>query len=178
MSALAGKVAVVTGAGRGTGRAHCQGLADAGADVIAVDAAAAADDLTRTAAALQNQGRRCVTGIADVRDRDDLSKAIDAGVAALGGLDIVVANAGIHTQGAPAWELTSEVWQETLDVNLTGVWHTVKAAIPHLRTGGAIVIISSTNGLRGTAGTAHYTASKHEIGRASCRERAYKSQKV
>ncbi|RAV03216.1 mycofactocin-coupled SDR family oxidoreductase [Mycolicibacter senuensis] len=163
MPNLAGRVAVVTGAARGTGRAHCLRLADAGADVIAVDSAAAVDDLAGTADALADNGRRCFTGIADVRDLHAVTEVIDAGVAALGGLDVVVANAGIHTPGAPAWELTSEVWQAALDVNVTGVWHTVKAAVPHLRSGGAIVIISSTNGLRGTADTAHYTASKHAV---------------
>jgi SDR family mycofactocin-dependent oxidoreductase len=163
MPKLAGKVAVVTGAARGTGRAHCERLADAGADVIAVDTAGASDDLVDTAAALAGCGRRCFIATADVRDLPAVTEAIDAGVAALGGLDVVVANAGIHAVGAPTWELTSEVWQEALDVNVTGVWHTVKAATPHLSAGGAIVIISSTNGLRGTANTAHYTASKHAV---------------
>ncbi|MEB3030288.1 mycofactocin-coupled SDR family oxidoreductase [[Mycobacterium] nativiensis] len=163
MANLADKVAVVTGAARGTGRAHCERLADAGADVIAVDTAAAVDDLAGTAAALAERGRRCFTSTADVRDFHAVSEAIDAGVAALGGLDVAVANAGIHVPGAPAWELTREVWQEALDVNVTGVWHTVKAAAPHLRAGGAIVIISSTNGIRGTANSAHYTASKHAV---------------
>lgn len=163
MPNLVDKVAVVTGAARGTGRAHCERLAEAGADVIAVDTAAAADDLVGTASVLAERGRRCFTATADVRNLPALTEAIDAGVAALGGLDIVVANAGIHTAGAPAWELTTEVWHEALDVNVTGVWHTVKAAAPHLSAGGAIVIISSTNGLRGTANTAHYTASKHAV---------------
>jgi NAD(P)-dependent dehydrogenase (short-subunit alcohol dehydrogenase family) len=77
---------------------------------------------------------------------------------------VIVANAGIHTPGAPTWELTEEAWQHTLDVNLTGVWHTIKAALGHLGDdGGSIVIISSTNGLRGTANTAHYTSSKHAV---------------
>lgn len=163
MANLAGKVALVTGAARGTGRAHCERLADAGADVIAVDTSNGVDDLARTAAALERIGRRCFTGTADVRDLDALSTALDAGSAALGGLDIVVANAGIHTPDAPTWELTSEAWQTTLDVNLTGVWHTVKAAVPHLGPGASIVIIGSTSALRGPANSAHYTASKHAV---------------
>ncbi|MGB5795523.1 MAG: mycofactocin-coupled SDR family oxidoreductase [Mycolicibacter algericus] len=163
MPNLADKVAVVTGAARGTGRAHCEHLADAGADVIAIDAATSVDDLASTAAALVERGRRCFTGTADVRNLPAVTEAIDAGAAALGGLDIVVANAGIHAPGASVWELTSEVWQEALDVNVTGVWHTVKAAVQHMGAGGAIVIIGSTNGLRGTAKTAHYTASKHAV---------------
>jgi NAD(P)-dependent dehydrogenase (short-subunit alcohol dehydrogenase family) len=85
-------------------------------------------------------------------------------VSELGPLDIVVANAGIHAAGAPTWEITEEAWRHTLDINLTGVWHTSKAAVPHLSPGGgSVIIISSTNGLRGTANTAHYTASKHAV---------------
>ncbi|OBF13638.1 mycofactocin-coupled SDR family oxidoreductase [Mycobacterium sp. ACS4331] len=164
MWGLAGRVAVVTGAGRGTGRAHCEQLAEAGADIIAVDSPAAADDLEATAASVRARGRRCVVGVADVRDIDALTAAVAAGVAEVGPLHVVVANAGIHAPGAPTWELTSQAWQDTLDINLTGVWHTVKAAVPHIGPGGgSVVIISSTNGIRGTANTAHYTASKHAV---------------
>jgi SDR family mycofactocin-dependent oxidoreductase len=163
MSGLLDKVVIVTGAGRGTGRAHCERFADEGADVIALDVSAAADELRDTATEVEKRGRRCVTGLADVTDFDGMSAAIDSGVAELGRLDVIVANAGIHTAGAPTWELTEEAWRRTLDVNLTGVWHTVKAAVGHLGDGGSIVIISSTNGLRGTANTAHYTSSKHAV---------------
>jgi SDR family mycofactocin-dependent oxidoreductase len=164
MSGLLDKVAVITGAARGTGRVHCERLADEGTDLIALDIPAAATDLEVTAAEVEKRGRRCVTGLADVCDFDALTAAVGAGVAELGRLDIVVANAGIHTAGAPAWELTEDVWRNTLDVNLTGVWHTVKATVGHLgEVGGSVVIISSTNGLRGTANTAHYTASKHAV---------------
>jgi SDR family mycofactocin-dependent oxidoreductase len=163
-SGLLGKVVMITGAARGTGRAHCERFADEGADVIALDVAAFADDLDRTAALVRKRGRRCVVGLADVRDVDALTSAVNAGVAELGRLDVIVANAGVHTAGAPTWELTPQAWQHTLDVNLTGVWHTVKAGVPKLGDeGGSIVIISSTNGLRGTANTAHYTASKHAV---------------
>jgi SDR family mycofactocin-dependent oxidoreductase len=164
MSGLLDKVVVVTGAARGTGRTHCERFADEGADVIALDVSPAADELHDTATEVEKRGRRCVTGLADVTDFDGLSAAIDAGVAELGRLDVVVANAGIHTAGAPTWELTELAWHHTIGVNLTGVWHTVKAASSHLSDeGGSIVIISSTNGLRGTANTAHYTASKHAV---------------
>ncbi|MCF6390865.1 mycofactocin-coupled SDR family oxidoreductase [Mycobacterium sp. MBM] len=163
MPDLGGNVAVVTGAARGTGRVHCERLADAGADVIAVDTGDPSA-LAGTAAAVTSRGRRCVSGEADVRDLGALQAVVAAGVAALGGLDIVVANAGIHIAGAPTWELSAQTWADTLDVNLTGVWHTVKATVGHLRpAGGSIVIIGSTNGLRGTANTAHYSASKHAI---------------
>ncbi len=164
MTGLADKVVVVTGAARGTGRVHCQRFADEGADVIALDVAALADELRCTATEVESRGRRCVTGPADVDDLDAVTAAIDAGVAGLGRLDVVVANAGIHLPGAPAWELDPAVWQRTLDVNLTGVWHTAKAGVPHIGDrGGSVVIISSTNGIRGTANTAHYTASKHAV---------------
>jgi SDR family mycofactocin-dependent oxidoreductase len=168
MTGLLDKVVVVTGAARGTGRVHCQRFADEGADVIALDGPAAADELRGTATEVENRGRRCAIGSADVTDLAAVTAAVDAGVAELGRLDVVIANAGIHLPGAPAWELDPRDWQRTLDINLTGVWHTVKAAVPHMfdregADGGSVVIISSTNGLRGTANTAHYTASKHAV---------------
>jgi SDR family mycofactocin-dependent oxidoreductase len=164
MSGLLDRVVLVTGAGRGTGRAHCERFADAGADVIAIDIASTATDLGVTAAEVEKRGRRCVTGLADVCNLEALTAAVAAGVVDLGRLDVVVANAGIHPPGARTWELTEDVWQRTLDVNLTGVWHTVKAGVPHIgESGGSVVIISSTNGLRGTVNTAHYTASKHAV---------------
>ncbi|AEV74763.1 dehydrogenase of unknown specificity, short-chain alcohol dehydrogenase like protein [Mycolicibacterium rhodesiae NBB3] len=164
MSGLVDKVVVVTGAAKGTGRVHCQRFADEGANVIALDTVELADGLQGTATLVRDRGRRCVAATADVRDAEGVSAAIDAAVGELGRLDVVVANAGVHTGGAPVWELTDETWQHTLDINLTGVWHTVKSAVPHIgEGGGSVVIISSTNGLRGTANTAHYTASKHAL---------------
>jgi NAD(P)-dependent dehydrogenase (short-subunit alcohol dehydrogenase family) len=164
MSGLLDKVVVVTGAAQGTGRAHCVRFADEGADVIAIDIPSAATDLGVTAAEVEKRGRQCVTGLADVCDFEALTAAVDAGVADLRRLDVVVANAGIHAPGAATWEITEDAWQRTLDVNFTGVWHTVKAGVPHIGgSGGSVVIISSTNGLRGTANTAHYTASKHAV---------------
>ena len=164
MARLAGKVAVVTGAARGSGRSHCERMAEEGADIIALDVADAADDLRDLALVVQGRGRRCVSAHADVRSFEAVSAGVARGVAQLGPLDIVVANAGLHAAGAPTWEIAEDDWQRTLDVNVTGVWHTVKAAVPHLRpTGGSIVIVGSTSGLRGTANTAHYTASKHAV---------------
>lgn len=176
MSGLRGKVVLVTGAGGGTGRVHCERFADAGANVLALDRPEAADGLRETAAGVVHRGRRAVTALADVSDLDEVTSVIDAGVAELGRLDVIVANAGIHTVGGPAWQISARDWQRTLDVNLTGVWHTVRAGVPHIGNGGAsgdggdggdgggaIVIISSTNGIRGTAGSAHYTASKHAV---------------
>jgi len=164
MTGLVGKVVVVTGAAKGTGRVHCERFADEGADVIALDAEAAADELRSTAMEVENRGRRCATGLADVSELEAMTAAIDDGAAELGRLDVVVANAGVHLPGAPAWELDPQVWQRTLDINLTGVWHTVRASVPHMvNRGGSVVIISSTSGLRGLPNTAHYTASKHAV---------------
>jgi SDR family mycofactocin-dependent oxidoreductase len=164
MTGLLDKVVVVTGAAKGTGRVHCQRFADEGADVIALDVAALADELADTAREVESRGRRCVRGFADVSDLAAVTSAVDGGVAELGRLDVVIANAGIHVPGGPAWELDPQVWQRTLDINLTGVWHTVRASVPHIGAdGGSIVLISSTNGLRGTPNTAHYTASKHAV---------------
>ena len=161
---LVGKVAVVTGAGRGTGRTHCARMAEEGADIIALDVADATADLAGTAELVRAQGRRCVTAVADVRDFDALDTAVAQAISELGPLDVVVANAGIHVAGAPSWEISEEDWQRTLEVNLTGVWHTVKACVPHIGpAGGSVIVISSTNGLRGTANTAAYTASKHAV---------------
>src|SRR6516225_8208331 len=99
MTGLLDKVVVVTGAARGTGRVHCQRFADAGADVIALDAPAAADDLRSTATEVESRGRRCVTGLAEVGDLAAVTAAVDAGVGGLGRLDVIVANTGIHIPG-------------------------------------------------------------------------------
>ncbi|WP_308257813.1 mycofactocin-coupled SDR family oxidoreductase [Pseudonocardia lacus] len=172
---MAGKVAFVTGAARGQGRAHALRLAQEGADIIAVDACAPIDtvdkyplatpaDLDETVAAVEGLDRRIVASVADVRDADGLAAALSAGVDQLGGLDTVVANAGIASYGM-SWELTERQWQEMLDVNLTGVWHTAKAAVPHLiaRGAGSMVFTSSIGGLKGIMQVAHYVAAKHAI---------------
>jgi SDR family mycofactocin-dependent oxidoreductase len=164
MTGLRDKVVLVTGASRGTGRVHCLRFAEEGADVIALDVAEAADELRSLAAEIERRGRRCATGWAEVSDLDAVTSAVDAGVAELGRLDVVVANAGVHLTGAPSWELDPKVWHRTLDINLTGVWHTVRAGVPHIGDhGGSVIIISSTNGIRGTANSTHYTASKHAV---------------
>lgn len=170
-----GKVAFITGAARGQGRSHAVRLAQEGADIIAVDACAPISsvdkyplatraDLDETVAAVEKLDRRIVARVADVRDADGLGAALDEGVGELGGLDIVVANAGIASYGM-SWELTEQMWQEMLDVNLTGVWHTAKAAVPHLiaRGGGSMVFTSSIGGLKGIMQVGHYVAAKHGI---------------
>jgi SDR family mycofactocin-dependent oxidoreductase len=174
MGRLEGKVAFVTGAARGQGRSHAVRLAEEGADIVAVDIASqietipfamgTPDDLAETVEAVSSLDRRIVATEVDVRDYDALKAALDDGVARLGRLDIVAANAGIVSFGR-AEELTEQTWQDVIDVNLTGAWHTVKAAIPHLRAagGGSIVITSSGAGAKGNPNLAHYVASKHGV---------------
>ncbi|MFE3545274.1 mycofactocin-coupled SDR family oxidoreductase [Nocardia sp. NPDC059177] len=174
MGRVSGKIALVTGAARGIGRAQAIRLAEEGADIVAVDLCgpvdsvvtppASAADLAETAAAVTATGARVVAATVDVRDGAALRAAVDAAVAELGGLDIVCATAGISSSG-PALELTELQWQTMIDVNLTGVWQTCKAATPHLlaRGGGAMILTSSIAGLRGLVGVAHYTAAKHGV---------------
>ena len=171
MARLDGKVAFITGAARGQGRSHAVRLAEEGADIIAVDIAsqidsvplsmATSEDLVQTVKEVEALDRRIVARQADVRDYDALKAALDDGVAQLGRLDIVSANAGIVSFGR-AEELPEQTWQDVMDVNLTGVWHTVKAAVPHLRAagGGAIVITSSGAGLTPSPNLAHYGSAK------------------
>ncbi|WP_280236604.1 mycofactocin-coupled SDR family oxidoreductase [Nocardia cyriacigeorgica] len=174
MGRVSGKVALVTGAARGIGRAQAVRLAEEGADIVALDICAPVetviippateDDLAQTARAVEAAGGRVVAATVDVRDGEALRAATDAAVAELGGLDIVCATAGI-TSSAPALELSEAAWQTMLDVNLTGVWQTCKAATPHLieRGGGSMILTSSIAGLRGLVGVAHYTAAKHGV---------------
>jgi SDR family mycofactocin-dependent oxidoreductase len=172
---LKGKVALITGAARGQGRAHAVRLASEGADIIGVDICApiasvpyplaTADDLAATVKLVEDTGARIVAKEADVRDRASLSAAVQAGVDELGRLDIVVANAGI----APM-QSGDDGWRDVIDVNLTGVYNTIKAAIPALikhGAGGSIVLISSAAGLAGVgspdAGSVGYAAAKHGV---------------
>ncbi|WP_319445267.1 MULTISPECIES: mycofactocin-coupled SDR family oxidoreductase [unclassified Mycobacterium] len=171
---LAGKVALITGAARGIGRAQAVRFAEEGADIVALDVcapietvvvpAATTDDLGETARLVEAAGGRIVTEVVDVRDPDGLRGAADAGASGFGGIDIVCATAGITSRGMAA-ELDEHTWQTMLDVNLTGVWRTCKVAVPHLvaRGSGAVVLVSSIAGLRGLVGVAHYTAAKHGV---------------
>ena len=171
---VAGKVAFVTGAGRGQGRSHAIRLAEEGADIIAVDilkdyptvgyGMATQEDLAETVRAVESLDRRIIATRADVRDASALKAAVDDGVAQLGKLDIVVANAGICTV-QPWDEVTPEVWQDTLDTNLTGVWNTMVAGAPHLiaNNGGSIICTSSTAGIKGLPFLAPYVAAKHGV---------------
>lgn len=173
---MEGKVVLVTGAARGQGRAHAVRLAQEGADVVAVDLCdgidtvvgkyppATREDLDETVALVEKHDRRIVARVADVRDQAALDGAVADGVAELGRLDGVVANAGIASYGR-TWELDETTWQDMIDVNLTGVWHTAKAAIPQLieAGGGAMVFTSSIGGFKGIQQVGHYVSAKHGV---------------
>jgi SDR family mycofactocin-dependent oxidoreductase len=171
-----GKVAFITGAARGQGRSHALRLAQEGADIIAVDICepvpyevsppATEADLKETVRQVEELGRRIVARRADVRDFDALKQAVDDGVSQFGRLDIVSANAGVVGTPTMTEELPEDEWRTMLDINLTGVWHTVKAAVPGLKAGGnggSIVLTSSVAGIRGYANMAHYVSAKHGV---------------
>jgi SDR family mycofactocin-dependent oxidoreductase len=174
MGRVEGKVAFITGAARGQGRSHAIRLAEEGADIIAIDLCAQVDtvpygmatpaDLEETVSAVEALDRRIVAREVDVRDAAAIKAAVDEGVAELGRLDIVSANAGICI--IRAWdEVTPEIWRDTIDINLTGVWNTCVNAAPHLiaADGGSIIITSSTAGLKGQPWLGPYAASKHGV---------------
>lgn len=178
MARLEGKVAFITGAARGQGRSHAIRMAQEGADIIALDLCETVpsierfypgpteEDLAETVRQVEALDRRIIAKKADVRDFDALKGVLDEGVAEFGHVDIVAANAGVFSFGDKTHEVTAEDWQDVIDINVTGVWHTAKAVIPHLieqGTGGSIIITSSTAGLKGTPNVAPYTASKHAV---------------
>jgi SDR family mycofactocin-dependent oxidoreductase len=174
---LEGKVAFITGAARGQGRSHAVRLAEEGADIIAIDICAqlesvpypmaTPEDLEQTVKEVEGLGRRIVARQCDVRDMPALQQAYDDGVAELGPVEIVLANAGIGPGGMASAE---QQWDDVIGVNLTGVWNTGRVAIPSMiehGRGGSIVITSSTGGLMGVGvfapGFQGYTAAKHAV---------------
>ena len=178
MGNLDGRVALITGAARGQGRAHAVRLATEGADIIALDIChnidtmdypnATADELDETVKLVENEGRRIIAHQDDVRDADAVEQIVRDGVKELGRLDIVIANAGIIRLGDGGDR--RQVFRDIIDVNLIGVWNTVEAAIPALidgGRGGSIVLTSSSAGLKGTgtdrAGGQAYTAAKRGL---------------
>lgn len=177
MEMLEGKVAFVTGAARGQGRSHALRLADEGATVIAIDVAgpvseyngypaATGDDLDETRKLLASRGSEHVVATVDVRDSHAMDLLLAEALPTVGGrLDIVVANAGINNWNR-FWEMSEEQWLTMLDVNLTGVWRTLRASVPHMiaaGNGGSIITVSSVAGIKSLPGQAHYSAAKHGV---------------
>jgi (+)-trans-carveol dehydrogenase len=175
MGKLDGKVAFITGIARGQGRSHALTLAREGADIIGLDLCrtpasvpyqgATLADLEETVRLVEDTGRKIVAEQADVRDLAQVQGVFDTGLAQFGRVDIVLPNAGICAGGL-TWEVTPEAWQEMLDINLTGPWHTVRVAIPTMieqGQGGAIVFTGSVDALKGSANIASYAAAKHGI---------------
>lgn len=173
---LEGRVAFITGAARGQGRAHAVRLANDGADIIAIDICrpisdtityplATAEELAETVRAVEATGRKVLAREVDVRDLAALQKVVADGVEQFGRLDIVVANAGVLSWGR-MHEMSEEQWDTVIDVNLNGTWRTVRAAVPAMieaGNGGSIIIVSSSAGLKATPGNGHYSASKHGL---------------
>lgn len=175
MKNLKGKVAFITGAARGQGRSHSVRLAAAGADIVAIDIVAPIStayyppavpaDLQLTAKLVEAEDVRVLAAEADVRDQAALDGIVAQALAEFGHIDIVVANAGTAAH-APTWELADDQWQNVVDVNLTGVWRTVKACVPSMIArgqGGAVVLTSSLAGLHGYGNIASYVAAKHGV---------------
>ncbi|MCB1767427.1 MAG: mycofactocin-coupled SDR family oxidoreductase [Candidatus Competibacteraceae bacterium] len=172
MGKLEGKVALITGAGRGQGRAHAVLMAREGADIAALDicrdlsyprySLAKRSDLEETARQVRECGRQALELVADVRDSAAMERAVQETVATFGRIDILICNAGIADM-ALTWDITEEWWDTMIDVNLKGYWLAVKYVVPQMlaqKTGGSIVMTSSVAGLRGEPGMAHYCASK------------------
>jgi SDR family mycofactocin-dependent oxidoreductase len=174
MGMLDGKVALITGGSRGQGRAHAVTCAREGADVVIIDTLeqigtvaypmAKQEDFDETVKQVEALDRRIIAVNGDVRRQADLDGAVEKGIAEFGRIDILIANAGIFSLG-PAHELTDEQWDDMIAVNLTGVWKSAKAVLPHMmeQGGGSIVITSSINGLEPGANYAHYCSSKFGV---------------
>lgn len=174
MGLLDGKVVFITGGARGQGRAHAVTSAREGADVVIIDTVdqigsveypmATQEDIDETVQQVEALDRRIVSTVGDVRRQEDLNRAVEQGIAELGKIDALIANAGIFSM-APAHEMTEDVWDDMIDVNLTGVWKSAKAVLPHMMEQGAgsIVITSSINGLEPAASYVHYCAAKYGL---------------
>ena len=173
---LEGRVAFITGAARGQGRAHAIRLANDGADIIAIDICGpvsdsityplgSSEELAETVQAVEATGRKVLAREVDIRDLDALQKVVADGIEQFGRLDILVANAGVLSWGR-LFEMSEEQWDTVIDINLNGTWSTIRAAVPAMieaGNGGSIVIVSSSAGLKATPGNGHYSASKHGL---------------
>lgn len=174
MGSLDGKVAFITGAARGQGLAHATALAEEGATVVLVDICeqissvpyglATEEDLTLAEKTVEAVGGRVLAKKVDARSQEQLDDVVAQVISEFGSIDVVVVNHGIWTR-ASLWDLEESDWQDTLDVNLTGVWKVLKAVAPQLnkQRSGSVILTSSVNGLEGQAGSAHYTAAKHGV---------------
>lgn len=175
MGQLDGKVAFITGIAPGQGRSHAVALASEGAAVIGLDLCAkptttaypgaTEEDLQETVRLVKEVGGEILAEVADTRDFEQVQGVFDRGVEQFGRVDIVIPNAGICS-GAKTWEITPQDWREMVDINLNGVFHTVKAAVPRLISqgdGGSIVFIGSTEALKGAENISSYAASKHGV---------------
>lgn len=173
---MEGKVALISGAARGQGRSHAVRLAEEGADIIAFDIChdietapyrmGTEDELKETARLVEALGRQIVFGHADVRDSEAVQAIVDEGVNQFGRLDVVCANAAFTCFVENTWAITDQQWDELMGVNLTGVWKTVRAAIPAMiaaGNGGSIVITSSSAGTKGMINLGHYSTAKHGL---------------
>ncbi len=173
---LEGRVAYITGAARGQGRAHAVRLANEGADIIAIDVCGPvsenvtypmprSEDLAETARLVEATGRKVIAREVDIRDLPAQQQVVAEGVEQFGRLDIIVANAGILSWGR-IFEMSEQQWDSVIDVNLNGTWRTIRAAVPAMiaaGNGGSIIIVSSSAGTKATPGNAHYAASKHGL---------------
>lgn len=173
MGRMDGKVAFITGAGRGQGRAHAIRLAEEGADIVALDCPsqgsiphplATEEDLNETVRWVEKLDRRILGIVGDVRSQASLDSAVAAGIAEFGHIDVVVANAGAWSVG-PFWEIPEEEWKDVVDIDLLGVMRTLKAVTPHMieRGSGSMVVIASVNGKEAGVNYAHYVSSKHGV---------------
>src|SRR4051812_18638894 len=177
MGRVDGKVAFITGAARGQGLSHAKRLAGEGAHVVILDicgpvegsvvAPSSADDLANAVREIEDLGRgiKVLARQVDVRDFAGLKQLADDAVQQLGGIDVVVANAGIINFGELN-DYTTEMFTAVIDTNLTGVFNTVKATVPHMieaGKGGSVILISSAAGIKGQPFTLGYTAAKHGV---------------
>ena len=173
---LEGRVAFITGAARGQGRAHAVRLANDGADIIAIDVCApisetityplgTSEELAETVRAVEATGRKVLAREVDIRDLAAQKQVVADGIEQFGRLDILVANAGVLSWGR-LFEMSEEQWDTVIDVNLNGTWRTIRAAVPAMieaGNGGSIIIVSSSAGTKATPGNGHYSASKHGL---------------
>jgi len=173
MGRLTNKVALISGVARGQGRAHAQRLAAEGVSIIGFDGLctydtvpykqATQEDLGETVRLIEAAGGKIYAGRADVRDRGEIERIIRAGVAEVGPIDIVVANAGIGITSRPFWEVSQAEWDDVVGVCLTGVWHTVSAAVPSMIAagqGGSVIMTSSAAAIKAAPQLSPYIAAK------------------